>query len=249
VVLVIGFAIFSISGTPTTRSPNVPAPGGTTPTEGTQTPAQETKPLSQQTTPPAPSTNKFLTPAKDAKWVIGQNNLVSWSKAVGFPGAVSLADAVSNQTVGWILSSTDPQQTSFLWNTKEVSVSRSGGLKKDIPSGDYFIKITFDGARPAFQSDKFSVVLPTEVQIPIHTVTIQNYAFSPTSVAVKQGSKVMFVNNDVVKHRVISTNFGPYELAPGESYTLDTARLTPAVYFYYDDLYPYMGQAKLEVTK
>lgn len=52
------------------------------------------------------------------------------------------------------------------------------------------------------------------------TVTIQNMAFSPTSVNIPGGTTVMWVNNDKVEHEVVSDNgaFDSGVLSPGESF-------------------------------
>lgn len=61
----------------------------------------------------------------------------------------------------------------------------------------------------------------SQQNVPANTVYIQNFAFNPTSLTVKAGTTVTWVNKDSTTHTVISDNgaFPSGDLNPGSNYT------------------------------
>jgi len=196
---------------------------------------QESKPLGQ-----ARSSISVLAPATGEKLVLGEKNVVRWSKVAGWSGGIYLLDAATRNIVGWITSNTGINQTSFEWDTKTVFLSRYSPSKKDIAAGNYIIKIKFDGNQPEIEGGKFSVINASQVSIPTYQVAITNLAFSPGSLTLKKGDKIIFTNNDAVTHRIIVQGFGPYTLSQGQVLTFDTSALFPGPYVFYSDVYSLM---------
>lgn len=224
--------------------------------------ATGTAPMAQESKPTLPSSTKgpqrvgppasppiipisFLSPLGGDKWVMGEAHVIAWSAATGYSGGVYLLDAATKQLVGWILAGAGEKQTSYAWDTRDVSTTRTGGTKANLQSGSYIIRITFDGKRPDIQSAPFSIIQPSQAEIPVRAVTIKDFAFMPKTLTVNRGDKVVFTNNDAVPHRVVSTSFGPYLILSGESVTLDTSRVTSGSYTYYCDIHPSMAPATL----
>lgn len=71
-------------------------------------------------------------------------------------------------------------------------------------------------------------------------VSIANFAFSPTSVSVKQGGTVTFTNNDSVAHTVKVTGQADQSIAAGDTYTLATSTLTVGAHSYSCSIHPSM---------
>lgn len=67
----------------------------------------------------------------------------------------------------------------------------------------------------------FSGCTQNQQTVPANTVYIQNFAFNPTSLTVKAGTTVTWVNKDSTTHTVISDNgaFTSGDLSPGLNYT------------------------------
>nr|WP_238947866.1 cupredoxin family copper-binding protein [Caldimonas brevitalea] len=77
-----------------------------------------------------------------------------------------------------------------------------------------------------------------------HTVTMEGMQFSPPSVTVKQGDKVVWVNKDVVPHTAtVPKGFDSGSVAPGQSWATTPKR---GSYDYVCTLHPTM-KAKLIV--
>ena len=79
---------------------------------------------------------------------------------------------------------------------------------------------------------------------PMHTtaaVTIQNFAFTPATLTVAPGTKVVWTNKDSVAHTVTSDN-GAWpdsgSLATGQSFTVTFGK--PGTYPYHCSIHPYM---------
>jgi plastocyanin len=65
-------------------------------------------------------------------------------------------------------------------------------------------------------------VVPSEADVipqtqPV-TISIQNFAFSPSSVTVAKGTRVTWINNDSVPHQIKGDSFDSPSLAQGESW-------------------------------
>lgn len=88
---------------------------------------------------------RLITPVINDQWILGKQNPVVWDREGGVTGEIDLLDAKTQALVGVILSETGPHQTSYTWDTRQVSVLRYSPLKKDITVGIYMIRIKFDG--------------------------------------------------------------------------------------------------------
>jgi len=68
---------------------------------------------------------------------------------------------------------------------------------------------------------------PTPVTKPAETktVTIQNFSFNPTTLTIKKGDTVIWVNNDSYDHQIKSSIFNSSKLSKGQSfsYTFNSA--------------------------
>jgi plastocyanin len=230
------------------RQPAGTAPEAGQPPSAAPTQAPPSAPSPTTTPPPTPATKpatkssiSIISPAASDKWVLGQSHTIQWSKEAGVTGSIYLVNAADGTTVGWINSEINVHQTYYSWNSGEVSLARYSPAKKNIPPGQYVIKIKFDNkVQPEIKSAAFSIIAASTEQIPVYNITIKNFAFSPNTLTVKKGDKVVFTNNDSVTHRVLLGNIPPYTLAPGASTTVDTSILFASTYAYYCDIYPSM---------
>lgn len=79
------------------------------------------------------------------------------------------------------------------------------------------------------------------VQSGTANVTIQNFAFHPSSLTVKAGTKVTFTNEDTTPHTTTATStkgFDSGALSKGQSYTMTFTK--PGTYSYICTIHPYM---------
>lgn len=61
-----------------------------------------------------------------------------------------------------------------------------------------------------------STQAPTKVEA--NTITIQNFSFNPGTLTVKQGTKVTWINQDSVTHRIKSDTFNSQDLNQGDKF-------------------------------
>lgn len=94
--------------------------------------------------PPAPVIS-IITPVGNDVWTIGQQNVISWNQPGKISGSISLINASNQSFVGVILPEIGPNQTSYTWNTLNVSLNRTDPSGKDVTPGIYEIEITYDG--------------------------------------------------------------------------------------------------------
>ncbi len=73
-----------------------------------------------------------------------------------------------------------------------------------------------------------------------HQVAIQNFAFSPASLTVKKGDKVVFTNKDSAAHTATGDFGDSGTLRKDEVWTLNTATLNPGTYAYKCNFHPSM---------
>lgn len=177
---------------------------------------------------PASSGNYIISPAAGAQWVFEQANLIQWAKGAGVTGNIYLVNAADGTVAGWLIQQTNAHDTSFNWNTRDLYISRTSPIKKDVKPGKYIIKISFNSPQqPPLASAPFSIILPEQAQVSVGTLTIQNGVFSPNSISVKRGSKLIFANKDQATYHITISSFGvPFTLEPGGSYTFDTSPLS-----------------------
>lgn len=246
-LLILGGIILFMSRTeqplpPVVNTPNTPAQTNT----ATQQPQPSAPVGQQQPIPKAPTKPgervviSFTAPQGGAAWIIGEQHTISWTPSSGFNGGIALIDE-QGATAGWINSNTDVRQTSFQWDTKTVFLSRGAPTKKDISAGTYRLKLVFDGGGVReVMGPTFSVVYKDQVKPLSYVISISNYAFSPNSISVPQGSLITFINTDSVKHRVAANTFGAFTIEAGTSTVMQTGSLTKGSHPYYCELHPSM---------
>lgn len=71
-----------------------------------------------------------------------------------------------------------------------------------------------------------------------NTVTIANFAFSPSDLTVPAGTEVTFTNNDSTAHTVTFDSFASDRLSPGSSFKHTFA--TPGTFNYHCSIHTYM---------
>lgn len=212
----------------TQTTPTIPAPA----TRPTPRPKTQSTPASTQTKPLS-----LLSPLPGAEWVFGHLNEIKWSREVGLNGSMYLLDPITKVVIGWITPNVGPHQTSLVWDTKSLALSRTNPQKKDIAPGLYILRVKFDGPAPTLESS-LSIVYPSQAKIPTYAVVIQGFAVIPSRLTVKKGEQVVFTNNDSVSYQLKLSSFTSYTLGPGDSQTLDTKILNPGIYEVYAAEYP-----------
>jgi plastocyanin len=187
--------------------------------------------------PGAPSV--IIAPAQNAQWIFGQHNTIQWNEAANITGAIYLADAATGKTIGWILQETGPNQTSFSWNTRDLLLSRTSPSGITVSAGTYVVKVMFDSPQdPTLTSAPFSIIYPNQAQIPTHDANIANGVFSPTTLTVTRGDKIVLTNQDAQAYQILISSFSPFPVPAGGSYTLDTTPLSPGPYVFYSSSNP-----------
>lgn len=213
-----------------------PSGAGTTPLGKAGVPAAKPAPR----TLPAPSSIAFVSPSSGDRWIVNRQHVISWSKAAGVTGGIYLIDASTKQTVGWIISNTGSQQTSYAWDTQSVFIERGSALKKTVGSGVYLLKMKLDNSQAGPQSAQFSIIFPEQVENVSRAVSIKNFAFDPKDIVVNQGDTIVFTNMDTVVHRVKLSIFGTYVIDPGASASFATKSVPPETYEFYAEDSPSM---------
>lgn len=193
--------------------------------------------------PLAPKTQsgvKILSPQENDIWALNQLHQIHWNKEVGEIGAIQLVSAESRELVGWILASTGVKQNSFSWDTRDVSLSRQAGVKTNLKTGSYRVKIIFDSRFAPIESAPFGIVAENEQESVTPVVRLKNETIIPSSVSALSGTKIVFVNNDSVKHGISSQIIPAFEIAPnGGVYILDTSKIPAGTHFYSSNVYSF----------
>jgi len=229
------------TATPSATQPAAPAPAFKNTAPRTVTSASPAPPTGTGTaggskTTVAAGTNYVISPEAGAQWVIGDTNVIQWKKGAPVTGYVYLANAADGSVAGWLSAQTNANDTSLSWNTRDLFVSRTSALKKDVQPGKYFVKVVFNSPQqPAIASVPFSIVLPENQQAAVSSLIVKNGAFSQSVVSVKQGTQLIITNQDSVAYHIIISSFGvPIALEPGGSYAFDTSPLAPGnTYVFY----------------
>ncbi|MEI7512513.1 MAG: cupredoxin domain-containing protein [Candidatus Uhrbacteria bacterium] len=83
---------------------------------------------------------------------------------------------------------------------------------------------------------------PPPVGTSTYNVNIQSSAFAPTSVSVRRGDKIIFLNRETVSHTITSDDgsFDSGTLAASRSWTFDTSVLAAGTYTYHCSIHPSM---------
>ncbi len=166
IVVAVALIIYYGAGTPA----QTPGPGNATSTAATSTGTtgatstagqiSGTSGTKSATSAKPPGTIiTFVTPIPGETWTINQQNTVQWSRAGGVSGEIALLDASTKALVGVILPATGPQQTSYAWNTRDLLLSRTNPLKKNVAPGRYLVRVSWDGNNlPPITSQPITIV-------------------------------------------------------------------------------------------
>jgi len=240
-VLVLVFVVWLIVKLSSGTQPSASAPQGQSASPIGALPSSAPTP-SSPTAIPAPAGSKItiVAPVLNDQWIIGKQNIIQWSRAAGAPdGTITLINASTGAVVGWIQQHIASGQATFPWNTGSVYISRTSSLSKNVPTGNYRIVLTFNSPSiPAVTGPVFTIISAAEAQIPTASITIQGTAFSPSSISVAQGTKLVFTNRDAKTYEFSVTSSGTFTVGAGASQTFDTAILTPGAYVFYSTAYP-----------
>jgi len=107
-------------------------------------------------------------PILGSQWILGEQNIITWSRAAGSPdGTITLLDASTGAIVGWIQQHILTSQTNFSWDTGVIFPSKTSGLTESVPTGNYRIVLTFNSPSiPAVTGPVFSVdVLQVDLNV------------------------------------------------------------------------------------
>jgi hypothetical protein len=149
-------------------------------------------------------------------------------------------NASTGAIAGWIEQEILPNQTGFSWNTRDIFLSKTSPLKKDVTVGAYRIIVSFDSpSKPAAVSSIFNIIAPSQVQVPTSTVTIQGGIFASSSITVTRGTRLIFVNHDAVSYPLsISAGASGFTIATSGTYMFDTSIFAVSTYIFYAPTYP-----------
>ena len=203
--------------------------------------SSETKTRSAATPPKKKKNIVVVSPLANEEWVIGRLHTIKWSPEAEVTGGIYLVNANTKQVIGWIISELGPRQTSYNWDTRLVFLGRYGGVKQEIGVGGYYLVIKFDNNLGEVKSGPISVIYSGQEKKIIQTIILKDFKFNPITISAQKGEQIIFINNDQVKHRILSSGFGPYNLQPGESGILETSVLNLGTYSFYSENYPSMS--------
>ena len=84
------------------------------------------------------------------------------------------------------------------------------------------VPIESNNTVPSVSENQNSTPVPTSSEVPsvTHAIAIQNFAFSPSSVTIKKGDRIMWTNKDAVVHTATSDtgNFDSSSLSTNKNY-------------------------------
>ncbi len=228
------------SGAATSTVATTTATSSGTPATGTR---RTTPSATTGTTAPAPAAAtpiSFTSPSAGTQWIFGKQHTITWSRAAGSPGSLVLLNPTTNAVVGWIEQNIDLTQNSFPWDTQDVFLGQTNPLKKNILPGDYRVAITFASPNlPVVIGPIFSVIPASAAASPSATVVIQGGTFSPSSVTVTKGTKLVFMNHDSASYSLTITSSGGIMVPADGTQTFDTSVFLPGNYYYfYSTQYP-----------
>jgi plastocyanin len=209
---------------------------------------QAAKPAAPKTTGPASQLGvSFVTPVTGDVWPMNESHPIVWNKEAKMAGGLYLADS-KGAVVGWLVPSTGANQTSYAWDTRDVSVDRTGGNRKNIASGMYSVKLVLDGKSGEVSSVPFSIVAQGASGNVSYTVRLRDTKVSPNVLTVPRGAKVVFINNDARIHSISGDGIQPFKVpANGGTYVLDTAGMEAKTYNWLSDVYTYQAPGTLIV--
>ncbi len=180
-------------------------------------------------------------------WALNTQHLIAWNREGDVAGELTLVDEATGKSVGWIVPTTGPEQTSVQWDTRDVAVDRVGGSRKNLVPGTYSLRLLLVG-KGEVKSLPFRIVPQGSAETVSQLVRMRGTKLSPTALTVARGTKIVFVNNETKIQRIQGENLPPMQVAANGGVTsLDTAALPPGTYFYITDLYTYQSQGTLTV--
>lgn len=188
-----------------------------------------------------------LLPQAGDAWMINTPHTIELNRSSGATGSILLLVAATKEVVGWVSPNWGDSQTSFIWDTQTVALTRSSSQRKPIQPGTYIIKAMFDTQVPDSMSGSFRVVDAGSPEIVTYSVRLKDFTVTPAVLTVRRGAKVIFINNDLKRQTISATGFGPFAIDAGRSFALDTATLGSGSYFYSSDLYLNRGRGTLIV--
>ena len=200
-----------------------------------------TKTRSVSAPPPKKKNIVITSPVAGEEWVIDNLHSIKWNTEAGVSGGIYLINDDTKKIVGWIISELGPRQTSYNWDTRFVFVGRYGGVKQEIGVGNYYLAIKFDSNLGEIRTGTISIIYTGQEKKIIRTTILKDFKFNPAVINALKGERIIFVNNDQVAHRILSSGFGPYNLQPGESAILETAVLNQGNYSFYSEDYSSMS--------
>ena len=176
-LVVLGIVLVLVLYSPSQNQVNAPAGEENVPSSTATLPSGAPSNVNPQTQSPKPAQQpptsqiSILSPIKSEQWAIATNHTVRWSKAAGVTGQVYLVSANTGQIVGWIHPSTGANQTSFDWNTRDITIGRTDPSRKDIGVGNYFIEMKFDSPKMlSARSGAFLILYAGEIKPVTHAI-------------------------------------------------------------------------------
>lgn len=182
-----------------------------------------------------------ISPSANEEWVISRPHSIKWTAEAEVGGSIYLVNADTKKIAGWVISELGPRQTSYNWDTRLVFLNRYSGVKQEITVGNYYLVVKFDNYLGEIKSDAISIIYPGQEKKVTQQTILKEYKFNPSIINAQKGEQIVFINNDQVKHRIVSSGFGPYNLQPGESGVLETSVLNLGTYSFYSEDYPSMS--------
>ena len=93
--------------------------------------------------------------------------------------------------------------------------------------------LAFGGCNLASQSkDTVNNASPTiDSSASPNTIVIKDFSFNPTTLTVKKGTTITWINNDSVPHQIKSSSFNSSELTKGQSYSFTFSKVGTFDYF------------------
>ncbi len=230
------------AGDPTAPSTNTEAP----PTPAPAAP-QAQKPAVAPSPAPVATGHVFAVPTASDIWALNTQHLIAWNREAGVAGGIYLVDETTGKTVGWIVPSTAPSQTSFTWDTRDVAIDRTGGTRQNLAAGTYSLRLTLT-AKGEAKSAPFRIVPEGSAEAVTRAVRMRGTQLSPTALTVVRGTKIVFINNEAKAQTITGDGLPSMTVvANGGMATLDTSPLLPKPYFYITNLYTHQSQGTLTV--
>jgi hypothetical protein len=231
---------------PTAETPS-PSPAGSPP-PAAPTPGTTGQPSPSPSPVSAPASGfSFAVPMAGNVWAMNTKHVIAWNREGGVQGELRLFDETTGKAVGWIVPFTDAKQTSYLWDTRDVAVDRTGGTRKNVAPGAYSLRLTLPG-KGEVKSGAFTIGAEGVPETATQVVRMRDTRLSPTAFDIARGGTVVFVNNETKAQTITGDGLPSTKVgANGGIATLNTASLSPRTYFYITDLYTYQSQGTITV--